>query len=80
MVIEKSLQRPISVDAHDKQFVQCVSPSTAIPNSERVYVVPADQHPSAELKRNGKSRVSASEIFEFGIAGPSMVVTPIRFG
>jgi len=26
MVIEKSLQRPISVDAHDKQFVQCVSP------------------------------------------------------
>ena len=27
MVIEKSLQRPISVDAHDKQFVQCVSPS-----------------------------------------------------
>jgi len=26
MVIEKSLQRPISVDAHDEQFVQCVSP------------------------------------------------------
>jgi TnpA family transposase len=30
MVIEKSLQRPISVDAHDKQFVQCVSPNLEI--------------------------------------------------
>jgi len=41
---------------------------TAIPNSERVYVIPADQYPSMKLEQNGKSRVSASEIFEFGIA------------
>jgi hypothetical protein len=26
MVIEEILQHPISVDAHDEQFVQCVSP------------------------------------------------------
>jgi len=30
MVIEKSLQRLISVDAHDEQFVQCVSPTDIV--------------------------------------------------
>jgi hypothetical protein len=40
----------------------------AIPNSERIYVVSADQVPSVELDLNDKSRVSGSENFEFGIA------------
>jgi len=41
MVIEKSLQRPISVDAHDEQFVQCVSPNPvefSRPNINRISV------------------------------------------
>jgi hypothetical protein len=41
----------------------------AIPNSERIYVVSADQAPLRELDLNDKSRVSVSENFEFGIAG-----------
>jgi hypothetical protein len=40
----------------------------AIPNSERIYVVSANQVPSVELDFNDKSRVSGSENFEFGIA------------
>jgi hypothetical protein len=40
----------------------------AIPNSERIYVVSADQVPLVELDLNDKSRVSGSENFEFGIA------------
>jgi len=45
------------------------SERSSIPNSERIYVIAADQYPSMKLEQNGKSRVSASEIFEFGIAG-----------
>lgn len=30
MVIEKNLERPIYVDAHDEEFVQCVSPRSNI--------------------------------------------------
>jgi hypothetical protein len=48
-----------------------VSSRTAIPNSERIYVVSADQVPSLEVNLNDKSRVSGSENFEFGIAGSS---------
>jgi aspartyl aminopeptidase len=41
---------------------------SAIPNSERIYVVSADHVSLTEPNFNEKSRVSASENFEFGIA------------
>jgi hypothetical protein len=49
--------------------------TSAIPNSERIYVVSADQIPSVELDLNDKSRVSGSKNFEFGIAYETL-----RFG
>lgn len=54
-----------------------MSYSEEIPNSEQVYPVPADQYPSMELGPNEKSRVSASEIFEFGIAAYSVPLVPL---
>jgi hypothetical protein len=40
----------------------------AIPNSERVYAISADQGSSKRLDLNETSRVPASKNFEFGIA------------
>jgi hypothetical protein len=51
-------------------------PSTpAIPNSERICVVLADQAPLRGLKLNDKSRVSSSKNFEFGIAASTQPVS-----
>ena len=43
-------------------------------NSKRVYFVSADQYLSMELIQNERTRVSASEIFEFGIASKKALV------
>ena len=54
----------------DSQLISlCVSVISAIPNSEPVYAISADQDSSNRLDLNERSRVSASKNFEFGIAG-----------
>jgi hypothetical protein len=54
----------ITICTHNRECI-----FAAIPNSERIYVILADRVPLMELDLNEKSRVSASENFEFGIAG-----------
>jgi hypothetical protein len=48
--------------------------STAIPNSERIYAVPSGYVSSTKLDFKEKSRVSASENFDFGITAISIKI------
>ena len=49
-------------------MVKLLAETAAKINSEGVYAVSANQHPSKELDLNEKPRVSDSKIFEFTIA------------
>ena len=57
-------------------FVNPLAPGPAIPNSERVYAISADQGSPKRLDLNETSRVPASKNFEFGIVARPMHQPP----
>ena len=66
-----------SEDSMIMSYPEEMSYSEEIPNSEQFYPVPADQYPTMDFEPNEKSRVSASELFEFGIAAYSVPLVPL---
>jgi hypothetical protein len=66
MTIQKPVRQTSTASSSDIDRV--INAGTAIPNSERIYVVSADHISSIKLNFNEKSRMSASENLEFAIA------------
>jgi hypothetical protein len=58
---------PEVVELCEEELIVRYPLRSAIPNSEWICVVSADRASSVEVNFNGKMRVSAPDIFEFGI-------------